>query len=84
MVNVITKSGGNDFSGSFRLSMNNDDWRAIGPFRGPKIDTTVPTYEYTVGGPIVRDRLWFFNAGRFREAEESRQTDDHEYLVSPH
>ena len=74
MVNVITKSGGNDFSGSFRLSMTNDDWRAVGPFRGPKIDTTVPTYEYTVGGPIVRDRVWFFHAGRFREAEESRQT----------
>ena len=74
MVNVLTKSGGNDFSGSFRLSMNNDNWRATTPFRETKLDATIPTYEYTIGGPIFRDRLWFFHAGRFREAEEGRQT----------
>ena len=28
LVNAITKSGGNQFSGSYRLGMNNDDWRA--------------------------------------------------------
>ena len=28
VVNVITKSGGNRFSGSFRDSLYNDDWRA--------------------------------------------------------
>ena len=28
VVNVITKSGGNLFSGSFRDSLVNDDWRA--------------------------------------------------------
>jgi hypothetical protein len=75
LVNVITKSGGNDFSGSFRLSMNNDNWRARTPFGGAKLDDTVPTYEYTLGGPVVRDRLWFFNAGRFRDLGESRATN---------
>lgn len=74
MVNVITRSGGNDFGGSFRLSMNNDNWRAVTPFREAKLDATIPTYEYTIGGPVVRDSLWFFHAGRFRQAEESRQT----------
>ena len=74
MVNVITKSGGNDFSGSFRLSLNNDDWRAHTPFHETTLDKTIPTYEYTIGGPVVRDHLWFFNAGRFRKAEEARQT----------
>ena len=29
VVNVITKSGGNLFSGSFRDSLNNDNWRAL-------------------------------------------------------
>jgi hypothetical protein len=34
----------------------------------------IPTHEYTIGGPVFKDVLWFFNAGRFRTAEESRQT----------
>src|SRR5207253_8197626 len=28
VVNVITKSGGNSFSGSFRDTLNNDNWRS--------------------------------------------------------
>ena len=74
LVNAITKSGGNEFSGSYRLGINNDDWRAVTPFHETKLDKVVPTHEYTVGGPVVRNTLWFFNAGRFRTAEESRQT----------
>jgi outer membrane receptor for ferrienterochelin and colicin len=80
VINVITKSGGNDFSGSFRLGLANDDWRALVPKRegdpfanDTKVDKTVPTYEYTAGGPIVRDRLWFFTAGRLQKQEQSRQ-----------
>ncbi|HWW85809.1 MAG TPA: carboxypeptidase regulatory-like domain-containing protein, partial [Vicinamibacterales bacterium] len=78
VVNVITKSGGNVFSGSFRDTLDNDNWRAfvVGnsahPFPPPgstvtadsKIDATVPQYEYVIGGPVAKDRLWFFNAGR--------------------
>ena len=80
VINVITKSGGNDFSGSFRLGLANDDWRTIVPKRAgdpfandTKVDKTVPTYEYTGGGPIVRDRLWFFTAGRLQKQEQNRQ-----------
>ena len=74
LVNAITKSGGNDFSGSYRLSFNNDNWRTTTPFAETKLDKTVPTNEYTLGGPIVRDQLWFFTAGRLRRDEQSRQT----------
>jgi len=74
VVNTITKSGGNSFSGSFRTSFNNDSWRALTPYPGDaNIDKTVPTYEMTVGGPIFRDRLWFFTAGR-KEANEVNVT----------
>jgi hypothetical protein len=80
VVNVITKSGGNTFSGSFRNSLNNDQWRTLTPFETerlatnpePRIDNVVPTYEYTVGGPIMRDRLWFFTSGRLRDEEQGR------------
>ena len=79
VANTITKSGGNQFSGSFRTTFDNDSWRALTPFErtlgdDPRLDTVVPTYEATLGGPIVRDRLWFFSAGRLRTDEAAEQT----------
>jgi outer membrane receptor for ferrienterochelin and colicin len=80
VVNVVTKSGGNLFTGSFRDTLHNDNWRELVPNRpgdtfttDTKLDRTVPTYEYTFGGPIIKDRLWFFTAGRFQTQELSRQ-----------
>ncbi len=76
VVNTITKSGGNQFGGSLRLTFNNDSWGALTPFPGDEnIDKIVPTYELTGGGPILRDRLWFFGAGRFEKQEENRTLD---------
>lgn len=64
VVNVLTKSGGNDFSGSFRTSFANQRWSAFTPLTKTQTDKTIPTYEATLGGPIAKDRLWFFLAGR--------------------
>ncbi len=69
VVNIITKSGGNAFSGSLRTTFNNQTWeeKRPDPVRGgfaPQTDKTIPTYEATLGGPVLRDRLWFFAAGR--------------------
>src|SRR6185312_16471759 len=80
VVNIITKSGGNRFSGSFRESFNNDKWRTLTPFETarlattpqPRIDKVVPNTEYTLGGPIMRDRLWFFTSGRLRNESQGR------------
>src|SRR5450759_4607798 len=65
VVNMITKSGGNRFSGSFRDSLSNDAWRALRPLNDTKLDKIVPAYEGTFGGPIMRDKLWFFTDGRY-------------------
>lgn len=74
VVNVITKSGGNRLSGSFRDTFLNDNWRSKTPFPGDtKTAKVVPTYEYTLGGPIMRDHLWYFTAGRLQNQEQSRQ-----------
>src|SRR5262245_35895831 len=80
VVNIITKSGGNQFSGSLRESLNNDKWRTLTPFETerlsttpePRVDNVVPTYEYTAGGPVMRDRLWFFTSGRVRYESAGR------------
>ena len=79
VVNVLTKSGGNDFSGSFRTTFNNQSWeeKRLDPNTGkdaPQTDKVVPTYELTLGGPALRDRLWFFVAGRDRKQEDTKLT----------
>jgi hypothetical protein len=73
VVNMITKSGGNIFSGSFRTTFNNDGWRSLTPYPTDQtVDKITPVYEGTLGGPIKHDRIWFFGAGRFTKPEENR------------
>ena len=81
VVNAITKSGGNRFSGSFRTNFSNPQWTVQTPFEtcDPAVTTAscrpAPerpddlqfVYEGTLGGPIVKDKLWFFGAGRYSE-----------------
>jgi hypothetical protein len=41
--------------------------------RDTRLNLTVPTYEYTIGGPAIRDHLWFFTAGRITSQDSTRQ-----------
>jgi outer membrane receptor protein involved in Fe transport len=76
VVSTLTKSGGNEFMGSLRDSLRNDTWKAKTDFPGEAnhIDDISSTYEGTFGGRILRDRLWFFGAGRKEKTTESRET----------
>jgi Carboxypeptidase regulatory-like domain/TonB dependent receptor/TonB-dependent Receptor Plug Domain len=76
VVSTITKSGGNDFSGSLRDSLTNPDWTEKSDYaaQADPIDDINSAYEGTLGGRILRDRLWFFLAGRLNESSLSRQT----------
>ena len=76
VVNSITKSGGNTFTGSFRDSLTNPAWTALTPLAGQvkpasKIDKV---YEETLGGYAIKDRLWFFGAGRQANRSINRAT----------
>ena len=90
VVNVVTKSGGNRFSGSVRSNVSNAAWTDETPFekannqqRKSKMDRY---YEGTFGGPILSDKVWFFAAGRMQSSQTSltfpqtaaafQQTDD--------
>ena len=68
VVNVITRSGGNALSGAFRLNLTNPAWSVETPFETTRHVTRAsklsPTYEATIGGPVVRDRLWYFGGAR--------------------
>jgi outer membrane receptor for ferrienterochelin and colicin len=83
VVNVITKSGGNMLAGSFRDTLNNDKWRTLTPFETTaiandpahnelRIDKTVPEYQYYGSGPVIKDKLWFFTAGRIQSQQSGR------------
>src|SRR5499427_5554003 len=67
--NIIPKTGGNDYSGSAFFSNAgkwsqgsnlDDDLRRVGITEPPGLIKNWDT-NLAVGGPIVRDRLWFYN-----------------------
>src|SRR5262249_34692397 len=72
VVNPITNPGGTSVAGSFRTTLTDDNWRSVSPFGEPKAAKVVPTYEFTVGGPILRDRTWYFGAGRLVDSLSTR------------
>lgn len=74
VVSSVTKSGGNEFSGSLRTSLTNESWTAKTPLTGDQADEINDVYEGTLGGPFWRDRLWFFAAGRSAKTSDLRQT----------
>ncbi|MCP4661312.1 MAG: TonB-dependent receptor [bacterium] len=75
VINVLTKSGGNEFSGSLRLNLANDDWQSQTPLSGDRVNEINRTYEATLGGPFWKDKLWFFAAGRDVANEGTNQTN---------
>jgi hypothetical protein len=83
VINAVTKSGGNTFFGSYRADFTNPSWRdesrfvkegiaANRPGIIPNRDDTTLIHMATLGGPIVKDRLWFFGAARRESSVESR------------
>ncbi|HEX7149857.1 MAG TPA: TonB-dependent receptor [Thermoanaerobaculia bacterium] len=71
VINVVTKSGGNNFSGSLDVRYTSDSLVEEGsrnrPDGEPRFDKELQQFEnrepaVTLGGPIIRDRMWFFGA----------------------
>ncbi|MCB1034504.1 MAG: TonB-dependent receptor [Acidobacteria bacterium] len=75
VINAITKSGGNDFSGSFRVDRTRQSWRNRTPLEEENdiqlSDADNDIFSATLGGPIVKDYLWFFLAGRQFDTENN-------------
>jgi hypothetical protein len=74
VVNVVSKSGGNKFSGTASFYLNHEKLKGDNtkgtPLAGAKSGNKLE-YEpiVTLGGPIIKDRLWFFMNGSFNRAE---------------
>jgi hypothetical protein len=71
-VNVVMKDGGNQHSGSFFGAWNDGKWQsdnhsdALRAQQLRAVDKIKKIYEFSggFGGPIKRDKVWYFAAGR--------------------
>jgi hypothetical protein len=76
---VITKSGTNDVRGSGFWFINRDEFNANTFFNNafslPKTPLTRDTYGGTIGGPVLRNRFFYFGSiERFRDRRGSNAT----------
>ncbi len=65
VVNVITKSGGNEFHGSVFYYWRNPSYSAKSPtpwYGSNYLGTKEYDYGFSLGGYIIKDKLWFFLA----------------------
>ncbi|MDY7093128.1 MAG: TonB-dependent receptor [Acidobacteriota bacterium] len=96
VINAITKSGGNEFSGSARIDLTNPSWRNETPIEEDNGITRESdqqeVLQATLGGYVVKDALWFFLAGRDQSLASqhvfastnvpvSRTTDNERYEI---
>jgi hypothetical protein len=74
VISTITRSGGNEMSGTLRDSLSNPAWSAATPANEARESSLSHVWEGTLGGSMVRDRLWYFAAGRWAKNDTARQT----------
>ena len=87
VVSAITRSGGNRYSGTYRANLSNPSWTTQTPLElcdaavalagcrkaNPRPDELRAAHEGTLGGFVVKDRLWFFSAGRLAKTSGTTQ-----------
>lgn len=70
-INAVTKSGTNTLSGTLRYENQNDGWAGTPKNNGTKIplEFDETTYGGTLGGALVKDKLFFFVSYEYYEAD---------------
>lgn len=90
IINVVTRSGTNVFSGSGKVILTNDIWNAQNTTESiscptattcthpslarTKYDHVNPRYAFTLGGPFWKDHVWFFGTYETAETTGSQQS----------
>ena len=76
-MNLIPREGGNQFKGSFFATGANESWQSSNytdelksaGLRTPNSLKVVYDVNPGVGGPIVKDKLWFYSAARWQTTQ---------------
>jgi hypothetical protein len=78
-VNVITKSGTNELRGTAHFVLKNDSLSSNPKnpdgSEAPKYDAEQFQTGFTIGGPLIRDKAFYFTAFDFQKATTTKQTD---------
>lgn len=74
VINIVTKSGGNNFSGSAGFSYQAEDWNSDNSPSGTGLAGTpsiakVKQLDASIGGPVMADKFWFFGSFRTSRIE---------------
>jgi hypothetical protein len=67
-VTIVPKDGGNRFSGQFFANFANDNFQSVNMtdelratgLRDPDRTVSLWTFNPSIGGPVVKDRVWFY------------------------
>ncbi len=77
IINIVTKTGGNEFHGELGALILDNNLRAARKKQlAYAVEPETSTYDYfgNIGGPIIRDRLWFFISDNFwRTADDGQE-----------
>jgi hypothetical protein len=73
-INAVTKSGGNRFHGSAWYFWRNEKYRAGHPETGERDPFDSRTYGFTLGGPVILNRLFFFISYEHSQRTEPEPT----------
>jgi len=86
IVNVITKSGGNTFDGSFDVRYSNenfyegsDKYPVWEPYDPGRDKTWFYNPAFSLGGPIIKDKVWFFFSVQTEQSEQTPAGLDYSY-----
>lgn len=72
LVNVVSRSGGNRFSGTLDVRYRSDALQEDGEhYDAGVLESGFQDVAATLGGPLLRDRLWFFVAYESVDSEET-------------
>jgi hypothetical protein len=66
LINAVTKSGTNEFHGTAFYTRQGDALVGADSAGGQPTDFSLDQYGFSLGGPIIRDRLHFFVSGEWR------------------
>jgi hypothetical protein len=65
IINGVTKSGGNEFKGALELFYEPESWVSDNTDGGTQETFKFENYSFSLGGPILEDRLWFFGSAEY-------------------
>jgi outer membrane receptor protein involved in Fe transport len=73
VINIVTKSGGNEYHGSGSFYFRNRTLQGLPATFDRGLDQTPPfdreQFAFTLGGPIQKDRAWFFGSVEYRNQD---------------